>query len=99
MERLSLWNCKGLDDSAAAQFADVPKLVDLDLSYTSIGDAMLKTLAALPNLKLLYLTDTKVTPAGVEAFRKQKPASFVSFGRRPAPIACPNSRHESTSQT
>jgi hypothetical protein len=47
---------------------------------------MLKTLAALPNLKLLYLTDTKATPAGVEAFRKQKPASFVSFGRRPAPI-------------
>jgi hypothetical protein len=47
---------------------------------------MLKTLAALPNLKVLYLTDTKVTPAGVEAFRKQKPASFVSFGRRPDPI-------------
>jgi hypothetical protein len=47
---------------------------------------MLKILAALPNLKLLYLTDTKVTPAGVEAFRKQKPASFVSFGRRPEPI-------------
>jgi hypothetical protein len=22
----------------------------------------------------------------VDAFRKQKPASFVSFGRRPAPI-------------
>ena len=84
--RLSLWNCKGLDDSAAAQFADVPKLTNLDLSYTSTGDAMLKTLAALPNLKLLYLTDTKVTPAGVEAFRKQKPASFVSFGQRPAPI-------------
>jgi len=38
-------------------------------------------------LKVLYLTDTKVTPAGVEAFRKQKPASFVSWGRRPEPIA------------
>src|SRR5580700_6087739 len=48
LERLSLWNCKGLDDTAAAQFADVPRLVDLDLSYTSTGDAMLKTLAALP---------------------------------------------------
>ena len=47
---------------------------------------MLKTLAALPNLKLLYLTDTKVTPVGVELFRKQKPVSFVSFGRRPEPI-------------
>ncbi len=47
---------------------------------------MLKTLTALPNLKLLYVTDTKVTPTGVELFRKQKPASFVSFGKRPAPI-------------
>jgi len=91
LERLSLWNCKGLDDSAAAHFADVPKLTNLDLSYTSTGDAMLKTLAALPNLKVLYLTDTKVTPAGVEAFRKQKPASFVSFGRRPDPIPLPAS--------
>ena len=86
LERLSLWNCKGLDDSAAPALAAFPKLGNLDLSYTSIGDATLKTLAALPNLKLLYLTDTKVTPAGVEAFRKQKPASFVSWAMRPAPI-------------
>jgi internalin A len=87
LERLSLWNCKAVDDSAAAEFAAAPKLTNLDLSYTSAGDATLKSLAALPNLKVLYLTDTKVTPAGVEAFRKQKPASFVSWGRRPEPIA------------
>jgi hypothetical protein len=54
---------QGVDDSAA-QFADcVPRLTNLDLSYTSTGDAMLKTLAALPNLKLLYLTDTVTPPA------------------------------------
>jgi hypothetical protein len=49
----------------------------------------LKNLAALPNLKLLYLTDTKVTPAGVEAFRKQKPSSFVSWAKRPEAIPRP----------
>ncbi len=85
LERLSLWNCKALDDTAAPEFAAAPKLTNLDLSYTSAGDGTLKSLAGLPNLKLLYLTDTKVTPAGVEAFRKQKPASFVSWGHRPDP--------------
>ena len=89
LERLSLWNCTALDDSAASEFAAFSKLNMLDLSYTSAGDATLKSLAALPNLKLLYLTDTKVTPAGVETFRKQKPASFVSWAKRPDPIPRP----------
>ena len=89
LERLSLWNCTALDDSAAAEFAAVPKLTTLDLSYTSAGDGTLKSLGALPNLKLLYLTDTKVTPAGVEAFRKEKPASFVSWAKRPDAIPRP----------
>ena len=47
------------------------------------GDATIQTLASLPHLKYLYLTDTKVTPAAVAAFRKEKPASFVSWARRP----------------
>jgi len=89
LERLSLWNCTGLDDSAAPEFAAFPKLSFLDLSYTSASDTTLKSLAALPNLKLLYLTDTKVTPAGVESFRKQKPASFVSWAKRPEAIPRP----------
>jgi Leucine-rich repeat (LRR) protein len=87
LERLSLWNCKALDDSAASELMALSKLTDLDLSYTSTGDATMKTLAALPDLRLLYLTDTKVTPAAVEAFRKRRPASFVSWARRPEPIA------------
>ena len=86
LERLSLWNCTALDDSAAPELAAVQKLTYLDLSYTSAGDGTLKSLAGLPNLRLLYLTDTKVTPAAVEAFRRQKPASFVSWARRPDPI-------------
>lgn len=89
LERLSVWNCTKLDDSAASDFAALPKLTNLDLSYTSAGDGTLKSLAALPNLKLLYLTDTKVTPAAVEAFRKEKPTSFVSWGQRPPAIPRP----------
>jgi internalin A len=89
LERLSLWNCSGLDDSVAPEFAAFPKLTNLDLSYTSAGDATLKSLAALPNLKLLYLTDTKVTASGVEAFHRQKPDGFVSWAKRPEPIPRP----------
>jgi internalin A len=86
LDRLSLWNCAALDDSAAPVLAAMATLTNLDLSYTSTGDAALQTLAALPHLQHLYLTDTKVTPAAVEAFRKQRPASFVSWARRPEPI-------------
>jgi len=82
LERLNLWNCKTLNDSAAPVFAAIPSLINLDLSETSIGDATLQSLASLPRLKQLYLTDTKVTPAALEAFRKEKPATFVSWARR-----------------
>jgi internalin A len=89
LERLSLWDCVKLDDSAAPELAALGKLSDLDLSNTPVGDALLKTLSTLPNLKLLYLTDTKVTSAGVETFRKQKPATVVSWARRPEPPPAP----------
>lgn len=81
LERLSLWNCTALDDSAAPRLAALPNLTNLDLSYTSAGDATLERLASLPRLKVLYLTDTKVDPAAVEAFRKEKPATFVSWAK------------------
>ena len=86
LERLSLWNCAKLDDSAAPELAALAKLSNLDLSYTPTGDVTLKSLAALRDLKLLYLTDTKATSAGVEAFRKQKPATSVSWALRPQPL-------------
>jgi internalin A len=85
LERLSLWNCAKLDDSAAPEIASLVKMSNLDLSYTPVSDVTLKKLAALKDLKSLYLTDTKVTPEAVEAFRKEKPAVFVSWALRPAP--------------
>jgi hypothetical protein len=49
----------------------------------------LELLAELPHLKYLYLTETRVTPEAVERFRKEKPATFVSWARRPAPRGAP----------
>ncbi len=89
IERLDLWNCAALDDSAADALVSIPTLVNLDLSYTTIGDEGLRRLAQLPNLKQLYLTETKVTPEAVQAFRKENPDTFVSWALRPAPRGAP----------
>ena len=83
LERLSLWNCTALDDAAAAVYAALPSLANLDLSDTAAGDKTLEMLAAHPRLKVLYLTDTKVTPEAVQAYRAKRPAVFVSWARRP----------------
>jgi internalin A len=92
LERLSVWNCPALDDSAGEVLAAIPSLVNLDVSYTSMGDGALRSLAGLPHLKELYLTETKVTPEAVEAFRKAKPECFVSWARRPAPRTAPSQK-------
>jgi internalin A len=86
LERLSVWNCSALDDSAAPILSAMANLTFLDLSYTGAGDATLHALESLPHLKFLYLTDTKTTPAGVDAFHKQKATTFVSWARRPEPL-------------
>jgi len=86
LERLSVWNCSALDDSASPVLAGMPSLTFLDLSYTSAGDPLLNALAELPHLKYLFLTDTKTTPAAVDAFRKRKASTFVSWAHRPDPL-------------
>ena len=89
LERLSLFYCEGMTDAAAAVLAGIQPLSILDLSYTPISDQGLKLLSKLPNLKSLYLTETKVTPEAVAAFRKDNPKAFVSWARRPAPRGAP----------
>src|SRR5262249_40907744 len=83
LERLSLWYCTALDDTAARGFAALPNLAKLDLSYTPAGDRALEILAAHPRLQYLSLTDTQVTPAAVASYRGKRPATYVSWARRP----------------
>ena len=89
LERLSLWACEALDDSAAAVLAEIPTLAVIDLSYTLVTNQGLRQLARLPNLKNLYLTETKVTPDAIAAFRSSNPKAFVSWAKRPAPRGAP----------
>jgi Leucine-rich repeat (LRR) protein len=85
LERLSLWNCVQIDDSAATQLAAFTSLKALDLSATPVGDPGLDRLTALPKLELLYLTDTRISPQGLEAFHNRRKTTFVSWARRPEP--------------
>jgi internalin A len=89
LDRLNLFACETLDDSAAAVLAEMPTLTIIDLSYTPITDQALRQLAKLPALKNLYLTETKVTPEAVAAFRTAHPKTFVSWAKRPAPRGAP----------
>jgi hypothetical protein len=85
LERLSLWNCVNIDDSAATQLATFTSLKALDLSSTAIGDPGLDRLSALPELELLYVTDTRISPQGLEAFHSRRKITFVSWARRREP--------------
>lgn len=57
---------ESVTDEALAGIAGLPKLEDLQLFYTSVGDAGLKHLAGLKTLKTLNLMNTRVTDAGLE---------------------------------
>lgn len=85
LERLSLWNCKAIDDTAASQLASLSSIAHLDLSDTEVGDSAIEKLASLPKLKQLYLTNTNVTPNGLETYRKKRPETFVSWAIQPKP--------------
>lgn len=85
LQRLSLWNADGMNDSAASGFQSLHSVTSLDLSNTGIGDRTLMALATLPHLQRLYISDTAVTSDAVAAFRQQRPSTAVSWGVRPEP--------------
>jgi Leucine-rich repeat (LRR) protein len=96
LRRLSLWNVKGIDDTAAPYLEALGNLTSLDLTNTGIGDETLARLAKLSDLRRLYVSETKVSEEGLAAFRKAHPTSAVSSGARPAPKVplSPGRQHE-----
>jgi len=85
LRRLSLWNVKGIDDTAAPYLESLGNLTSLDLSNTAVGDETLARLGKLSGLRRLYVGETKVTQEGLAEFRKAHPSSVVSWSERPAP--------------
>ena len=73
LEQLSLWNVRSLDDSAGAALAALRNLASVDLSGTAVSDGVLRSLAAFcPASNNLYLTDTRVTAAGLDEFHRKE---------------------------
>jgi hypothetical protein len=73
LRRLDLWENPRIDDRALQPLLALKTVETLDLGDTNIGDAVLAGLEAMKQLKMLVVSGTKVTPAGIERFRKARP--------------------------
>ena len=79
LNRLSLWNAKGIGDSAAGTLASMKALAVLDLSGTALSDRGLDNLSRSASLRLIYLSGTKVTAEGANRCRGSHPDCRVSW--------------------
>jgi hypothetical protein len=73
LQRLNVWQCARIDDKAAQHLLKIKSLEILDLGDTAVTDKLLEDLAGMKNLKLLLVGGSRITPAGVEQFRKARP--------------------------
>ena len=73
LRRLNLWQSTRIDDRAGPHLLALKSVEILDLGDTSVTDALLGQLEAMKGLKVLFISGTKVTPEGVERFRKARP--------------------------
>jgi hypothetical protein len=60
--------------------AKMASLESLNIFGTAVTDAGLQKLAALPQLKRLYVWQSKVTPAGIEELKKKLPKCQIQSG-------------------
>ena len=95
-----------ITDEICGVLVECQAIQGLWLQETQISDAGLKQLSGLTTLGEIWLTGSKVTAAGVEAFRKARPECGISWDpndvanptpARPAP-AKPNSANANMSQ-
>jgi Leucine-rich repeat (LRR) protein len=79
LEQLSLWGVAAIDDSAAPRLKALKSVTMLDLTDTAITDRTLEELAAMSGLRRLYVSGTRVTMKGIEAFRSRHPDCQLSW--------------------
>jgi len=61
------------DEHQLSRLHTLPRLSYVSLTGPKFDDEMLADLAALPGLEQVWLTDSRVTAAGVERFRRARP--------------------------
>jgi Leucine-rich repeat (LRR) protein len=69
LENLSLSSTDGVSDETIGELAALPRLARLDVSG-AIGDAGLKSIAAIKSLQALNLSECQVTAAGIKELAK-----------------------------
>jgi len=79
LRRLNLWHSTRIDDGAAQYLLQMKTLETLDLSETSVSDALLNQLEGMKQLKAVFLAGARVTPERVERFRKARPDCRVMW--------------------
>jgi Leucine-rich repeat (LRR) protein len=73
LRRLNLWHSLRIDDRAAQSLMGMKTVEVLDLSDTAVTDKLLDQLTGMKQLKTLLVAGAKVTPEGVERFKKARP--------------------------
>lgn len=70
IERLNLALCQHLNDKAGPPLARMKQLKELDLSFTSLGDAGVESFGGLRNLRVLNLSLTNVSDLSLKSFEE-----------------------------
>lgn len=73
LEKLSLYKSSTVTDAMIAELVAAKKLNNLDLFGTNLTDASLDHVATIKSLRYLAVATTKMTQAGVAAFKKKRP--------------------------
>jgi Leucine Rich repeat len=74
LQRISLQECRTLDEANLKHLAAIKSLALLTLQYTPVSDAGLNVLHGMPNLKDVALLGTRVTPPAKAALKATLPA-------------------------
>ncbi|WP_162028122.1 MULTISPECIES: c-type cytochrome domain-containing protein [unclassified Lentimonas] len=72
LQRLHL-DGTGVTDAQLKQLSQLPELSYLNLYNTQINDTALATLQEFPSLKKVFVSQTKVTPKGINQLKKARP--------------------------
>ncbi|MEM9827320.1 MAG: hypothetical protein AAF958_12055 [Planctomycetota bacterium] len=68
LQRLSLERC-GIDDALSERLPSAAELRELDISFNSVGDALIESMATQP-LEILYATGSRIGDASLEILVK-----------------------------
>jgi hypothetical protein len=77
LDELSIYHCPSLNSAALASLVRLPRLRILDLRNNGIDDAAVKHLKQIQSLRILKISDTKISASGVAELQAALPKCAV----------------------